>query len=87
MPPKASVVAWSHCRSVSRVSSRRSTATALANREGSPVTTGAAEYSQARLTRPALAMAFDECRLSARAMVPRFLIGVGSAASVSSTRH
>ena len=75
MPLKTSVVAWSHCRSVSRVCSRRSTATALANREGSPVTTGAAEDNQAWVTRPALAM------------VPRFLIGVGSAASVSFARH
>ena len=46
MPPNASVAAWSHCRTVSRVCSWKSTATTLANRETSPVATDAAECSQ-----------------------------------------
>jgi hypothetical protein len=87
MPPKASVAAWSHCRTVSRVCSRRSTATTRANRVGSPVTTDAVECSQARLTRPAPAMALDRDRLRGRAVMPRFRAGIGSAASFSFARH
>lgn len=87
MPPKASAAAWSQCRTVSRVCSRRSTATTLANREGSPVTTDAAECSQARPTGLAPAMAFDRSRLRERAVMPRFPAGIGSAASISFARH
>src|SRR5439155_2298726 len=71
MPPKASVVAWSHFRTVSRVRSRRSRATTPANREGSPVTTEAPECSRARLARPA----------------PPFPTGIGSAAPISFARR
>jgi hypothetical protein len=84
MPRKAAAAARTHCATASRVTSRRSAATILANRDGSPVTTGAVEYSQARLTRPPLAMAFDQNRFSGRAMAPRVLTGSGSAASISS---
>jgi hypothetical protein len=87
MPLKASVVTWSHCRSVSRVRSRRSTATTVANREGSAVTTGTAEDNHARVARPAPAMAFDQCGLGGLAIAPRFLTTSGSALSVSFARH
>jgi hypothetical protein len=85
MPLKATAAARTHRVTASRVTSRRSAATICASRDASPVTIDAAEESQTRLARCALAATLRHSRLMVPAMTPRFVTRTGSAAPISST--
>ena len=84
MPLKATAAARAHRATASRVTSRRSAATIRPSRDASPVTIEAAEESQTRLARGALATTFCHSFLVVRAMTPRFVTRTSAAASISS---